>query len=61
MLSNFVDKEPVDQCKHFDQKEKKNFKVERPAAVAIYNKGIGGMDKMDMLLSLYRSKILTRK
>ena len=63
MLSNFVGKEPVDQRKHFDQKEKKHTEVEQPATVAIYNKcmGEGGMDKMDILHSLYRSKIHTRK
>ena len=27
MLSNFVGKEPVDQCKRFDQKEKKHIEV----------------------------------
>ena len=61
MLSNFVGKERVDQCKRFDRKEKKNIEVERPAAVATYNKCIGGVDKMDMLFSLYRSNICTRK
>ena len=61
MLSNFVGKEPVDQCKRFDRKEKKHIKVERPAAVAIYNKCIGGVDKMDLLLLLYHSKIRTEQ
>ena len=61
MLSNFVRKEPVDQCKHLDRKEKKHIEVQRSAAVTICNKCMGGVDNMDMLLSLYRSKIHTRK
>ena len=61
MLSNFVGKEPMDQCKRFDRKEKKHIKVERPAAVAIYNKCIEDVDKMDLLLLLYRSKIRTEQ
>ena len=47
MLSNFVSKEPVDQCKRFDRKEKKHIEVERPVAIAIYNKcmAVRGQDE----------------
>ena len=51
----------MDQCKRFDRKENKHIKVERPAAVAIYNRCMEGVDKMNILLLLYRSKISTKK
>ena len=35
--------------------------IERPHSVAVYNKFIGGVDKADMLLSLYRTKYRSRK
>ena len=60
MISNFVGKEPVDKCLRYDRKEKKKIGVDRPAAIAIYNKFMGGVDKADLLLSLYRSKIRSK-
>lgn len=61
MLSNYLGKEPTDQCSRYDRSQKKKIDVARPAAVAIYNKFMGGVDKCDMLLSLYRTKLRTRK
>ena len=36
-------------------------KLPRPASVAMYNKFMGGVDKADMFLSLYRSKMRSKK
>jgi hypothetical protein len=35
--------------------------VPRPASVELYNKFMGGVDKADMFLSLYRTKLRTKK
>ena len=61
MLSNYIGKDPVDTCQRFDRKAKKKIDVERPAAVRVYNAFMGGVDKADMLLSLYRTKYRSRK
>ena len=35
--------------------------IQRPSSVEIYNRFIGGVDKVDMLLSLYGTKLRSRK
>ena len=60
-ISNFAGKEPVDTCKRFDRKERKKIDVDRTKSVANYNKFMGGVDKADMLLSLYRTRFRCRK
>ncbi|CAB3987582.1 Hypothetical predicted protein [Paramuricea clavata] len=60
-ISNFLGKNPVSNCKRFDRKTKKDVSVPRPACIELYNKFMGGVDKADMLLSLYRTKHRSKK
>ena len=60
-LSNYIGKDPVDTCQRFDWKAEKKIDVDRPASVKFYNAFMGGVDKADMLLSLYRTKYRSRK
>ena len=61
MLSNYVGIDPADKCKWYDRKQKKKADKDQLVAVAIYNKFMGRIDKADMLLSLYRSNIWSKK
>ena len=61
VMSNFLGKAPITQCRRFDKKNKEYMLIDRPAAITVYNKFMGGVDKADMLLSLYRTKCRTRK
>jgi hypothetical protein len=56
MISNFIGKEPVGECTRYICKEKATESVERPASVELYNNYMGGVDKSDMMLALYRTK-----
>ena len=56
VISNFVGKNNVDQCTHFDREECTNIKVQHAATVRIYNSFMGGVNKADMLLALYHTK-----
>ena len=60
-VSNFAGVDPTDECKRFDRKKKEIETVPRPCAVAIYNRFMGGVDKADMLLALYKTKCKTSK
>jgi hypothetical protein len=59
-ISNFLGKDPVSNCKRYDRK-KETVSVPCPASVELYNKFMGGVDKADMFLSLYRTKHRSRK
>ena len=61
MVSNFLGVEPQDEANRFSKKENEMIKLPRPASVAMYNKFMGGVDKADMFLSLYRSKMRSKK
>ena len=61
MISNFIGKEPVGECTRYIRKEKATASVERPASVKLYNNYMGGVDKADMMLALYRTKYRCRK
>ena len=61
MISNFIGKEPVGECTRYIRKEKATASVERPASVELYNNYMGGVDKSDMMLALYRTKYRSRK
>ena len=54
-------KEPIDEAIRYDKGQKVMINVDRPASVEIYNKFMGGVDKADMYLALYRTRLRTRK
>ena len=60
-ISNFLGKDPVSTCERYDRKRKEEISVPRPACIELYNKFMGGVDKADMLLSLYRTKHRSKK
>lgn len=53
VVSNFVGAEPVDTAKRFDKSQNKFIDVKRPAAVAMYNKYMGGVDMADRMIAHY--------
>lgn len=61
LISNFFGKELVGECSRFDRKAKGKVTLERPASVRVYNAYMGGVDKSDMMLALYRTKYRSRK
>ena len=54
-ISNFIGKDPLDEANRYNRKNRQVVQVPRPASIATYNKFMGGVDKCDMLLSLYRT------
>ncbi len=60
-ISNYAGKEPQDVCQRYDRAGKKDIEVDRRYSIAIYHKFMGGVEKADMLLSLYRTRFRSRK
>ena len=60
-MSNYLGKNPVSECSRYDRSRKIKIKLPRPAVVQVYYKFMGGVDKTDMLISLYKTKCKTKK
>lgn len=52
---------PENSVQRWDKKQKKKIDVKRPALIGEYNANMGGVDKCDMLMSLYRNSMKSRK
>lgn len=61
LASNFVGIGETDEVKRWDRVGKKYINVKRPQIVKAYNESMGGVDKMDFLISLYRIFVKSRK
>ena len=59
--TNFLGEDPISQANRFNCRKGKMIQVPRPASVDVYNRFMGGVGKADMLLSLYCSKMRSRK
>jgi len=61
LCSNVVASGKVDMIKRWDRINKKYVYIERPEIVGHYNNTMGGVDKHDQLVSLYRCFIKSKK
>jgi hypothetical protein len=61
LASNFVGIGKADEVRRWDKKTNSYIMVHRPEIVKLYNASMGGVDKIDQLISLYRTFIKSRK
>lgn len=61
LLITFVGAYPDTRAKRWDEKTKQRIDVKCPSVVKICNKFMGGVDLLDSLLALYRTKVCTKK
>jgi hypothetical protein len=61
LASTLAGVEPQDKVKRWSNSAKEHIDVDRPRAVQLYNNFMGGVDKIDFLISLYRIRAKTRK
>lgn len=61
LVSSFVGVEPMTTVKRWNSAAKSRVDVPCPAVVTEYNRHMGGVDLMDMLIELYRTPFKTRR
>lgn len=61
MLSTFAGAYPTCTIERWDKKTKEMVDVQCPSSVRSYNSNMGGVDLMDSLIALYRTKIRSKK
>ncbi|KAH9635158.1 hypothetical protein HF086_009498 [Spodoptera exigua] len=61
LISSCVDAHPVDKIKRYSKEHKAKVDVDCPKIVKNYNKNMGGVDLADMLISLYKIPLKTRR
>ena len=61
LISSFASAKPTDNVNRWSKAENKHISVVRPFMVKVYNECMGGVDKMDKMLSLYKIKTRTKK
>ena len=60
-LSTLCACHPVDFVQRWSNKEKKHIQVKRPNVIKSYNQHMGGVDLLDMMISLYRINVRANK
>lgn len=60
-LSSFVASAPVEKIMRYSKDAKKKVEVQCPQIVRQYNKNMGGVDLADMLISLYKIPLKSRR
>lgn len=61
VASNSVGVRPVERVFRYSAKEKKRLPIRRPKLVGVYNNYMGGVDRMDENISLYRVGVRGKK
>ncbi|XP_046388862.1 piggyBac transposable element-derived protein 2-like [Ischnura elegans] len=59
--SNYKGIGTMDKCKRWDRATNAFIEIDRPECIRLYNESMGGVDKCDFLLAIYKTKIRTRK
>jgi len=61
LISNNVNPETTNKIKRWDRQSRSYVQIDCPTVVEEYNKYMGGVDLADMLISLYRTTIKTKR
>lgn len=61
LVSNYIGSGQLETIRRWDKKQKMYVNIERPEIVTAYNASMDGVDKIDQLISYYRTFIRSRK
>jgi len=61
LISTFAGKDPVEQVQRYDKSSKTHVQVNRPHIIKLYNQSMGGVDLLDMMSSLYKRQLKSKR
>ena len=61
MISSYIGNQDGNNVQRYDRSKKQHISVNQPSIIAVYNKSMGGVDLMDMLCSLYKYKLRSKR
>jgi len=61
LLSTFAGLEPISEVSRWNNKSKCRETVQCPNVIKVYNRHMGGVDLIDLLIGLYRTRIRSKK
>lgn len=61
VASNSETVEPLNKAKRFSQQQKKYIQIDQPKIIKTYNQNMGGVDRSDQNIGLYRTSIRGKK
>ena len=60
-LSTYTGNQPVQKAKRYCHQEKKRIEIDQPNIISVYNKSMGGVDRMDQNISTYMINLRSKK
>ena len=61
VVSSYLGALPPDSVRRYDRSKKEHINVDRPSIIGVYNKSMGGVDLMDMMCSLYKYQLRSKR
>lgn len=61
VVSSYLGAEPADSVQRYDRSKKEHISVDRPHPIGVYNKAMGGVDLMDMMCTLYKYQLRSKR
>ena len=61
LLTTYASAQPTSEVERWDRSKKESIKIQCPSTILQYNKSMGGVDLLDCLIALYRTKIRSKK
>ena len=61
VVSSYLGALPPDSVRRYDRSKKEHINVDRPSIIGVYNKSMGVVDLMDMMCSLYKYQLRSKR
>ena len=61
LISSFAGREPIDEVKRWNKKQKQHIMVQRPYIIKCYNKCMGGIDLVDACMARFKYPVKSRR